>query len=110
MKILVSLAFILGTMNMAFSAELKDVKILNTSLSKSGIELKLQINDAPRDSFFYVDIVKTDKDAFKKIAHVMQKLEKRSAYKLNLKIVSFSASPSGSFYRSNDVVFSSDKK
>jgi hypothetical protein len=94
-------------MNIAFSAELKDVKILKSSASDSGIELKLQLSDAPKDSFFLVDIVRTDHDAFNKIAMAMEKLEKGSEYKLNIRIPSFSASPSGSYYRSKGLVFSS---
>ncbi len=87
------------------AAKLDDVTILDLKYVKESFEVKLQTKDAKKDSFFIVSIVKKDEEAFKKLALVLNKLKNKDSFKLNLEIASFSASPPGSFYRSDNVKF-----
>jgi len=89
----------------ASAALLEDVKILSINPRADYFEMKLQLRDGPPGSYFYVDIVKSDPHSFEKLVQVIHKLTKRDRYKLDLEIRSFSAFPSGSYYRSNDVIF-----
>jgi hypothetical protein len=89
----------------SFAARLEDIKILSVKPGQENFELKLQSKDAPKDSYFYIDIVKSDPDSFEKMAHLIKKIMKRDQYKLDLEIPSFSASPNGSFYRSEGIQF-----
>ena len=101
-KMIIGLLF---ASNVASAARLEDVRILNIMPGRDHFELKLQIKDGPRDSYFYVDIVKSDPDSFEKLVHVINKMRLRDKYKLDLDIPSFSASPSGSFYKSEGISF-----
>jgi hypothetical protein len=92
--------------NFAAAAHLVDVKILDVTPGRESLELKLQLRDGPKDSFFYVDIVKSDRGAFEKMAQVTQKLLHKDKYKLDLDIISFSPTPNGSYYTSDDITFS----
>ena len=103
-KKFIIIAFCLGV-NTAFSADLYDVKIIDIKNKKNNIELKLQTKDGLKDSYFIVDIVESDKAAFDKIAVIIKKIKKGKDYKLDLSIPSFSAFPSGSYYRSDSVTF-----
>jgi hypothetical protein len=89
-----------------FAAQVDDVLILDTKSTQDGIELKLREKASPKDSYFYVNIVKEDKESFDKLGLVIKKLQKGRSFKLNLDIPSFSRSPSGSSYRSEYVTFS----
>lgn len=93
--------------NIASAAYLEDVKLLNATPSQEGFQLKLKTKDSPRDSFFIVDVVKADPESFEKLVHVIQKMKLKDAYRLDLDIMSFSPSPSGSYYRSEGIRFSS---
>lgn len=92
--------------NTATAAILDDVVVLDITHGKENVELKLQVKNGPKDSFFIVDVVKNDKDSFAKLALVLKKLKNRDDFKLSLNIPSFSAAPSGSYYRSDSVTFS----
>lgn len=89
----------------ASAAKLEDVKILNIKSGRDNFELKLQMKNGPKDSYFFVDIVKDDKNSFDKLVHVIKKILNKDKYKLDLDIISFSASPSGSYYRSEGINF-----
>ena len=102
MMIVLALAF-----STAHAARVEDVKVLDLKYGKDAFELRLQIKDGPKDSYFLVDIVKEDPKAFDKLALVIEKIQRKDM-KLNLDIPSFSASPSGAYYRSLDVRFSGD--
>lgn len=91
----------------SFAAQLEDVKILNIKPGTENFELKLQAKEGSSDSYFYVDILKSDKDSYDKLVHVIKKITRREQYKLNLEIPSFSLTPSGSYYRGDSVLFSS---
>lgn len=92
-------------MTNANAAKLDNVKILDIKQEKENFSLKLQDSAGAKDSFFYVDIVAEDKEAFAKLALVLKKIKLQEKFKLALMIPSFSASPSGSYYRSNSVQF-----
>lgn len=92
--------------NSAFAARLEDVRVLDGKAGKDGLELKLQVKDGPKDSYFIVTVVKSDPDFIDKLALVIRKLKKENEFKLTLDIPSFSVSPPGSHYRSEYVSFS----
>lgn len=95
------------TINSAYAAKLDDVSVIEMKQGKNDkFELKLHAGNGPKDSYFFVDIVKSDKESFDKIALVLKKLKKKDAFKLGLEIPSFSMSPSGSSYLSDSVKFS----
>ncbi len=104
MKALTIIIFLL-TISASHAAKLDDVTILDLKHEKDSFELKLQIKNAPKDSYFMVRISPKDERAFDKIALVLMKLNKKDSFKLNLDIKSFSPHPSGSFYRSERVTF-----
>lgn len=107
-QILTGLIFLL-TAAPAAAADLRDVKVLSVEpTDKESIKLKLQAPTAPKNSHFFVDVVKTDPEAFRKIYLVTKKLKSKAAVKLNLEIESFSHTPSGSYYRSESVKFSAE--
>jgi hypothetical protein len=89
----------------AWGAKLEDVKILDITSKQDGIKMKLQVPKGPKDSYFFLEINKADKDSFLKLGQVIKKLMRHDKYKLNLNIPSFSPAPSGSYYRSDDVQF-----
>jgi len=91
--------------SISFGAQLEDVKILNVVPKQNSFELTLQTKDGPKDSYFLVDISKNDPDSFEKLAQVIKKLVQKDKYKLNLDVISFSDSPSGSYYQSDRVTF-----
>lgn len=101
-KLILALYFI---SSIASAARLEDVKILNIMPGQENFELKLQVKDGPKDSYFYVDIVKSDPESFEKMVLVTKKLTRRDKYKLDLDIPSFSASPNGSYYKSEGIGF-----
>lgn len=105
MKSVIKIILVLLTINSVSAAKLDDVTILDIKQVSDNFELKLQIKNGPKDSHFFVDIVKKDENAFSKLAIVLKKLKMKNDFKLNLEIPSFSASPSGSYYRSNDIKF-----
>lgn len=92
-------------MTNANAANLDNVKILDIKQEKENFSLKLQDSSGAKDSYFFVDIVPEDKEAFAKLALVLKKIKLKEKFKLALVIPSFSASPSGSYYRSNGVMF-----
>jgi len=91
--------------NTASAAVLEDVTILDVTSKADMVALKLHANSGPKDSYFLVDILKSDPAAFEKLSLVTQKLQGGDKFKLALNIKSFSMSPSGSHYRSPDVKF-----
>lgn len=106
MKLLLKIIILCFTINSASAATLEDVTVLDIKHGKDNFELKLQVTNGPKDSYFFVDVVKNDKDSFDKLALVLKKLKKRDEFKLSLNIPSFSLSPNGSYYRSDSVTFS----
>lgn len=104
MKILT--AFIIISFSvLSNAAKLEDVKILSIKPGRDNFELKLQAKEGPASNYFYLDIVKNDPDSFEKMVHVVKKLMNRDKYKLDIDIPSFSISPSGSYYKSEGIVF-----
>lgn len=97
---------ILLVANCASAGVLNDVQILKVTPGNGTLELTLQLKDGPEDSYFLVDMMKDDPDIFEKMSEVIKKLANKDSYILNLNIISFSASPSGSYYRSYSVAFS----
>lgn len=91
--------------SLASAADLENVQVLEATSGQDHVKLKLRTKEAPKDSYFYVDITKSDPDAFGKLVDVTKKLLERDRYKLNLNIKSFSASPSGSYYKSDGITF-----
>ncbi|MCB0386617.1 MAG: hypothetical protein KDD43_14590 [Bdellovibrionales bacterium] len=89
----------------AMAADLDDVKVLKVTPGKDNVEVMMQLKDGPANSYFLIDIVKDDKAAFDKLLHVLKKQQHKTKYRLNLKIASFSDSPSGSYYVSTEVTF-----
>ncbi len=102
-KILFVLFFFL---NSAFAAKLEDVRVLDSTPSQEGLELKLRVENGPKKSYFFVHIVRSDPASFDKLALVIEKQKKGNHFKLTLDIPSFSISPPGSYYRSEGVSFS----
>lgn len=94
------------TANPASAAQLQDVTILEVTSRKDLIELKLHAKNGPEGSYFFVEVAKSDAEAFDKLGLVAQKLQKGDSFRLSLKIKSFSMSPSGSNYPSSRVKFS----
>lgn len=105
MKSLMKIMILSLSIGSAHAAKLEDVTILYLKAGKGSFELKLQVKDAKKNSYFLVEIVKEDEQAFEKLALVMKKLKRKDAFKLNLDIPSFSVSPPGSYYRSDSVKF-----
>jgi hypothetical protein len=87
------------------AANLENVKVLSVKTGKENIEVKMQLSNSPKDSYFTVDIIKSEPEASEKIKIVNNKVRLKDRYKLDLEIPSFSPSPSGSYYRSNYVKF-----
>ena len=106
MKMKTMIVFLCLIAHSAFAASLEDVRILETAPGKDSLELKLQTKDGPKDSYFFVSIEKSDRAYSEKLALTDKKLKLGNEFKLDLDIPSFSAFPSGSFYRSEDVRFS----
>lgn len=95
---------------LAFGAKLEDVRILNVQPDPEAFKLKLQLKNGSADSYFFVDIVKSDPESFQKSMTVIKKLLQKERFQLDLEIPSFSASPSGSSYRSESVIFRGTEK
>jgi hypothetical protein len=95
--------FFIGCTGLA--ARLNDVRILSVNPGQDNFELKLQMKDGPKDSFFFVNIIKNDAESFEKLIHVVKKMGQPDGYKLDINIPSFSASPSGSYYNSVGLSF-----
>jgi hypothetical protein len=91
--------------NNVHAAKLEDVKILEANFSQNCVTLRLHSNLGAKDSYFFVDITKSDPSSFEKMGMVIKKLERGEEYKLDLEIISFSVAPSGSYYRSESVKF-----
>lgn len=99
------LGILLLVSSVSSAATLEDVNILDIKQGPQNVELKLQSKVGASDSYFYVDIVKEDSESFEKMAQVLNKLTHKGRYRLDLEIPSFSASPNGSYYRSERVRF-----
>jgi len=88
------------------AARLEDVRVLNVqSGSEDSLELTLTVFNSPANSFFNVDIVKNDPEAFEKLGHIIKKMVKKNKYILDLEIPNFSVVPNGSYYKSIGVTF-----
>jgi hypothetical protein len=92
----------------ACAANVEDVRILNAASGRDN--LKLQVQPKSGSSYFFVDIMSSDPEAFEKVGAVVKKLLRGDRYRLDLSIPNFSASPSGSYYRSEDIRFSGAEK
>lgn len=90
---------------LAIAANLEDVSVLDVIPKRDSFELKLHQKDGAKDSYFFVDITKSDPESFEKMGYVAKKLLRGEKYKLNLRIASFSASPNGSYYKSTGILF-----
>jgi hypothetical protein len=89
----------------AWAAKLENVDLLGATPEKDTVELKLHAKSGPKGSYFFINITKTDPDSFEKLGLVIKKLERGGYFKLDLDILSFSMSPSGSHYPSESVQF-----
>ena len=105
MKLKILMFMFCFTTSIASATTLEDVKILGVTVVNDSILLRLQAKRAPNDSYFFLDIVKSDSDSFEKLGHIINKLTYFDKYKLDLNIQSFSAEPSGSYYRSEGINF-----
>lgn len=104
-----SLALVLSLWtSTALAAVVEDVSILEMTYKEDAFELRLKPGNETRDTYFVVEIGKTDELALQKLAVVMKKLKAGKAHKLNLQIPSFSVYPPGAFYRSRSVRFLDD--
>lgn len=104
MKTLTTIIFLSLAIGSAHAAKVEDVKVLAVEYKKDSFEVKMQTKDGKKDSYFTVEVVREDENAFEKLAHVIQKTKKPD-YKLDLDIPSFSAYPSGAYYKSTSVKF-----
>lgn len=101
-----SLALVLSLWtSTALAAVVEDVSILEMTYKEDAFELRLKPGNEIRDTYFIVEIGKSDEKALEKIAVIMKKLKAGKGHKLNLQIPSFSAYPPGAFYRSQSVRF-----
>lgn len=106
MNLLQKIAFLsFFTGNVALGAELNDVQILEYVPNKDSVRLKIHAKEQPKDGYFFLEIVKSDPQAFEKTLQVLKKVRWGAKYNLRLNIPSFSPSPSGSSYRSDAVTF-----
>jgi hypothetical protein len=103
------LGFLLAS-SVASAARLEDVRILTVIPGKDNFQLKLQAKEAPTGSYFFLDITKSDPESFEKIMYIIKKMMHKNKYRLDLDIPSFSASPSGSYYKSDGIMFSSSSE
>ena len=103
MKTIILLTLFTLAIGTAHADKVEDVSVQDLKYGKNSFEVKLQIKGAKKDQYFLVDIVKEDEKALEKVALVLKKMKLKNSFKLNLNIPSFSPSPSGSYYRSNDV-------
>jgi hypothetical protein len=87
------------------AAKLDNVRVLGYEQNPEGVTLKLQTHDGPPDSYFFLEIIKSDPKSFEKLVQVMNKVYLKDSYQLDLNIPSFSDSPSGSYYRSPGITF-----
>lgn len=101
-KTILALLFI---SSISYGARVEDVQILEIKNGPTNTELKLHSRTGEPGSYFYVDIVKEDTESFEKLSHIVNKLAYRNNYRLDLDIISFSARPSGGYYRSDSVTF-----
>jgi hypothetical protein len=91
----------------AEAAKLENVKVLGLAAGTENIKVKLHAPSAPKNSWFFVDVMRDDPEAFSKLSLLLHKLTDKDNFTLDLEIDSFTPSPSGSYYRSPDVRFSS---
>jgi hypothetical protein len=89
----------------ASAARLENVKFLEVKTQKNSVKLKLQISDGPEDSYFFVEITKSDEASFEKLSLVLEKQKSDKSVQIDLDIPSFSVFPSGSSYKSESVKF-----
>lgn len=110
MKTLTTIIFLSLAIGSAHAAKVEDVSVLDVQYKKDNFVVKLQTKDGKKDSYFTVDIVREDVNAFEKLGHMMQKMKKPDLYKVDLDIPSFSAHPSGAYYKSTSVKVSGGMK
>lgn len=89
----------------ASAARLEDVSVLEVKPGQENIELRLHAKEGPQDSYFIVDITKSDPEAFDKLVKAIKKVKQKNHCQLDLNIPSFSVAPSGSYYRSEGITF-----
>ena len=103
MKTLTTIILLSLAIGTAHAAKVEDVKVLDVRYKKDNFVVKLQTKDGKKDSYFIVDIVREDPNAFEKLGHMIQKTKRPELYKVDLDIPSFSAHPSGAYYKSTSV-------
>jgi len=104
MKTVKTILFLSLAIGSAQAAKIEDVKVLDVKYEKDSFEIKMQTKDGNKNSYFTVNVDREDDKAFEKLAHVIRKM-KTPDYKFNLDIPSFSAYPSGAYYKSTSVKF-----
>jgi hypothetical protein len=107
MKKIVFMTLCFLTPLVASAARLEDVQILSVKPGSDKFEMRVHAKEGEPDSYFFVDIIKSDPEAFEKINLALKKMMQKEKFRLDLDIVSFSMSPSGSSYNSDSVKFSS---
>lgn len=108
MKTKFKMIFLILISTLTFAKQLDNVNVLDITQDEDKFVLKLQDSEIGGTSFFIVEINKSDKESFVKLDYLIKKIKNKENYKLNLEIPSFSAYPSGSFYKSENVKFSGE--
>lgn len=105
-KLFITFLFGLFMQSSAIADPVTGIEVLEMNPSKDAMILKLHSADrAPKGSFFFVKLEKSDPDYEKKLELVQEKSDKKDQMQLALDIVSFSAVPNGATYRSKYVKF-----
>lgn len=107
MKKILLLNFLLLLPFLASAELLKDVAVLELIPKQRILEVKLQIKGGGTKSYFTIGLEDSDPKAFEKSLLILEKMKLKDKFTLNLDIPSFSASPSGSYYKSIGIQFSS---
>ncbi|HEY1078733.1 MAG TPA: hypothetical protein VGE46_01500 [Bdellovibrio sp.] len=101
-KLILSLLLI---SNVSLAETVTNVRVLDMKQGPESVELKLQSKEGRPNSYFFVNIVKSDAGSFEKLSHVLNKMAFKDNYRLDLDIISFSDTPNGSYYQSDRVRF-----
>ena len=105
MKFLFLTVFVLLIIRPAQAVILTDVEVLEIKSTEAGEEVKLTDHKETPGGYFFVLLDKKDSALLAKSALIKKKQLLKNKFKLTLEIDSFSATPSGSSYKSSYVEF-----
>ena len=91
--------------NIANAAYLENVSVVQLIPENGSIKLRIEPSGSTDHSYFFVQMSNKDPEAFEKLVKAIQKAKRQSQNQLDLDILSFSNSPSGSYYNSESVTF-----